>query len=123
EPERADVRRRPELRRREFETSLSKGEIKVDRVVRILRFRWSGTSQADSRAWVESRLLGARGEHRRRDPGTVGDVKVEVDADPFEEAVGQSNEADLDRDLQVLQAAELFEQIGNLLVDPLRLAD
>ncbi len=34
-----------------------------------------------------------------------------------------SNEADFDRDLQILQAAQLLEQVGDLLVDRLSLAD
>ena len=51
------------------------------------------------------------------------DVEVEVDTDPFEEVVVERDEANFDRDLQVLQPSQLFQQIGNLLVDFLRLAD
>ena len=53
----------------------------------------------------------------------VVDVHVEVDADPLEEAVVQPDEADFDRDLQILQPAELLQQVGNFFVDGLRLAD
>ena len=59
----------------------------------------------------------------RRDARAVFDVEVEVDADPFEEAVREPDEPHLDRHLQVLQAAKLLQQIGDLLVHPLRLAD
>ena len=51
------------------------------------------------------------------------DVHVEVDADPLEEAVVEPDEADFDRDLQILQAAQLLEQVGNFFVDGLSLAD
>ena len=53
----------------------------------------------------------------------LGDVEVEVDADPLEEAVAERDEADLDRDLQVLHPPQLLQQIDDLLVDFLRLAD
>ena len=53
----------------------------------------------------------------------VFDVGVEVDADPLEEAVVEANEADFDRDLQILQPAQLLQQVGDLFVDGLRLAD
>ena len=55
--------------------------------------------------------------------GAVFDVDVEVDADPLEEAVVEPDEADFDRHLQILQAAQLFQQVGDLFVDRLRLAD
>ena len=53
----------------------------------------------------------------------VVDVEVEVDADPLEEVVVERDEADFDRHLQVLQAPQLLQQVGDLLVDVLRLAD
>ena len=71
----------------------------------------------------------AAAAHRRqeREPvvqaRVVVDAQVEIDADPLEEVVGQRDEADFDRHLQVLQAAELLEQVGDLLVNFLRLAD
>ena len=55
--------------------------------------------------------------------GVVVDVEVEVDADPLEEVVAERDEAHFDRHLQVLQTAELFEQVGDFLVHVLRLAD
>ena len=51
------------------------------------------------------------------------DVEVEVDADPLEEVVVERDEADFDRDLQVLSAAQLLQQVDDLLVHFLRLAD
>ena len=45
------------------------------------------------------------------------DVHIEVDADPLEEAVVEPDEADFDRDLQILQAAKLLEQVGDFFVD------
>ena len=51
------------------------------------------------------------------------DVEVEVDTDPLEERVGERDEPHLDRDLEVLEAAELFEEVRDLLVHLLRLAD
>ena len=50
------------------------------------------------------------------------DIEIEVDANPFEEGVIEPDESHLDRYLQVLQPAELFEQIGDLLVHLLCLA-
>ena len=51
------------------------------------------------------------------------DVEVEVDADPLEERVGERDEPDLDRHLEILEPAELLEEVGDLLVHLLRLAD
>ncbi len=79
----------------------------------------------------------SHGQRRRRTPApivsptkglerlvdVVVDVEVEVDADPLEEVVVQRDEADFDGHLQVLQPAELFEQVDDLFVDLLRLAD
>ena len=53
----------------------------------------------------------------------VDDVHIEVDADPLEEFVVQPDEADFDRDLQILQAAKLLQQVGDFFVNGLRLAD
>ena len=53
----------------------------------------------------------------------VLDVEVEVYADPLEEVVVQRDEADFDRDLEVLQPPQLLQEIDDLLVDLLRLAD
>ena len=64
----------------------------------------------------------ARHEVGRADRAVL-DVHVEVDADPLEEAVVQPDEADFDRDLQILQPAKLLQQVGNFLVHGLRLAD
>ena len=50
-------------------------------------------------------------------------VEVEVDADPLEEPVGDGDEPDFNRHLQVLQPAQLVEQVGDFLVHLLRLAD
>ena len=50
------------------------------------------------------------------------DVEIEVDADSLEEGVIEPDESHFDRHLEVLQPAELFEQIGDLLVHLLRLA-
>ena len=56
--------------------------------------------------------------------GDVGvDVEVEADADPLEEVVVQRDEADLDGNLEVLQTPQLLQEVGDLLVDLLRLAD
>ena len=51
------------------------------------------------------------------------DREVEVDADLLEEVVGDGDEPDLDRDLKVLEPAELPEQVGDLLVDLRRVPD
>ena len=58
------------------------------------------------------------------DPGqrTV-EVEVEVDPDSFKEPVGDGDEANFDCDLQVLQSAQLIEQVGNLFVNFLSLSD
>ena len=62
-------------------------------------------------------------------PAAVGfwrvlhDVEVEVHADPLEEVVVERDEADLDGDLQVLHAPQLLQEVDDLLVDFLRLAD
>jgi hypothetical protein len=67
-----------------------------------------------------------RGRNRRHVERLVDaglDVEVEVDADPLEEGVVQGDESDLDRDLEVLEPPQLFEQVGDLLVYLLRLAD
>ena len=50
-------------------------------------------------------------------------VEVEIDADSFKEPVRHRHEPQFDRHLQVLQAAELIEQIGDFLVHSLRLAN
>ena len=51
------------------------------------------------------------------------DVEVEAHADALEEIVAERDEADLDGHLQVLQPAQLLQQIGDFLVHFLRLAD
>ena len=51
------------------------------------------------------------------------DVEVEVHADPLEEVVVEGDEADFDGDLQVLQPPQLLQQVDDLLVDFLGLAD
>ena len=51
------------------------------------------------------------------------DREVEVDTDLLEEVVADGDEPDLDRDLKVLEPAELAEQVGDLLVDLGRVAD
>ena len=56
-------------------------------------------------------------------PRFVVDLEVEVHADPLEELVVQRDEADFDRHLQVLQAPQLFQQVDDLFVDLLGLAD
>ena len=53
----------------------------------------------------------------------VVDVELEVDADPLEEVVVERDEADFDRDLQILHPAQLLQQVDDFLVDFLRLAD
>ena len=53
----------------------------------------------------------------------VVSAQIEIDADPLKEIVGKRDEANFDRDLQVLQTAQLLQQVGNLLVNFLRLAD
>ena len=50
----------------------------------------------------------------------VDDVGLEVDADLLEEVVVERDEADFDRDLQILVLAQLFKQVHDLLVDVLR---
>ena len=50
-------------------------------------------------------------------------VEVEIDADAFEEVIGQRNEPHFDGDLQILHASQLIEEIGDLLVNFLGLAD
>ena len=68
----------------------------------------AGLQQADRVAatcwivWLEQWSRGLA------DAGVV-DVHVEVDADPLEEAVVEADEANFDRDLQILQAAELLQ--------------
>ena len=52
-----------------------------------------------------------------------GDIEVEVHADVLEEAVAERDEADFDGDLKVLHAPQLLQQVDDLLVDFLRLAD
>src|SRR5262249_3263495 len=56
-------------------------------------------------------------------PGVVVDAELEIDADAFEEVVGQVDEADLERHLHVFKAEQVFMQIGNLLMHVLSLAD
>ncbi len=51
------------------------------------------------------------------------DREVEVDADLLEEAVADGDEPDLDRDLQVLEPAELAEEVDDVVVDLRRVAD
>ena len=91
---------------------------------------WSPSSMPDRRAArrvADTRSpaggVGSGDVRIGRDAGVVVDVEVEVDADPLEEVVVQRDEPHLDRHLQVLQAAELFQQVGDLLVNVLRLAD
>ena len=65
-----------------------------------------------------------RGEAGRLRIGDVlGDVEVEVDADTLEEIVVERDEADFDRHLQILHPPQLLQEIDDLLVDLLRLAD
>jgi hypothetical protein len=45
------------------------------------------------------------------------DAEVEVDADLLEEVVVDGDEPDLDGDLQVLEPAELPQQVDDLVVD------
>src|SRR5690242_4109086 len=51
------------------------------------------------------------------------DVELEVYANTFVEVVIQADKSDFDGDLQILQTTQLSQQIGNLLVDFLRLRD
>ena len=51
------------------------------------------------------------------------DLEVEVDADQLEEGVVDRDEPDFDRDLKVLEPAELAEQVGDLVVDFRRVLD
>ncbi len=49
--------------------------------------------------------------------------EIEVHADLLEEVILDGDEADLDRDLQVLEPPQLTEQVGHLVVDLRRVAD
>ena len=69
-----------------------------------------------------SDVLGAA-DRRRRFAWSCVIWSLEVDADLLEEVVAERDVADFDRDLQVLQAAQLIQQVDDLLVDFLRLAD
>ena len=51
------------------------------------------------------------------------DLEVEIDADRLVEVIAQGDEPDFDRDLEVLEPAELAEQVGDLVVDLRRVAD
>ena len=51
------------------------------------------------------------------------DVEIEVDTDAFGERIVERDEPHLDRHLQVLQPPQLIEQVGDLFVNLLRLAD
>ena len=56
-------------------------------------------------------------------PVVIVDVEVEIDADAFEEVVVEGDEADFDRDLQILHPPQLAEKIDDFLVNFLGLAD
>ena len=51
------------------------------------------------------------------------DLEVEIDADRLVEVIARGDESDFDRDLEVLEPAELAEQVGDLVVDLRRVAD
>ena len=66
----------------------------------------------------EQRRGRVRGREGRVFADRVGlDLEVEVDADQFEEGVVDRDEPHFDRDLKVLEPAELPQQVGDLLVD------
>ena len=77
--------------------------------------KWSGSLPSPCRVSAAEDLV--------RPVDVVVDVEVEVDADPLEEVVVERDEADFDGDLQVLQPPQLLQQVGDFLVDFLRLAD
>ena len=65
----------------------------------------------------ESRVVDSRVRQRALQ------AEVEVDADSLEEPVRDCDEANFDRDLQILQSSQLIEQVGNLLMNLLSLSD
>src|SRR5207248_6310462 len=51
------------------------------------------------------------------------DLEVEVHANLLEEVILDGDKPDLDRDLEILEPAQLAEQVGDLVVDLRRVAD
>ena len=95
----------------------------------------AGDHRAERRNWSQSAALArltalatcltttSRAVDQIRTTQVVLDVEAEVDTDAFKERIRHRDEADFDRHLQVLQAAELFQQIADFIVDLLRLAN
>ena len=104
------------------EAVLTERNVQVGREVRERIVRPTGDCRPTVALWRPGSNTWPRDQVGRADRAVV-DVQVEVDADPLEEAVVEPDEADFDRDLQILQAAELLEQVGDFLVHGLRLAD
>src|SRR5207253_2590026 len=59
----------------------------------------------------------------RIDRGRIVDVELKIDADTLEKVVVERDEANFDRDLQILIAPQLFQELDDFFVDFLRLAD
>src|SRR5262249_27024599 len=119
----AECGRRPgvesaEWRRHSPETALAE--------LNVFQGRWIASRiQTNDRAGAE-RTIRRRGACHRRWTGNGGgcrNVKIKIDSHLLEEIVFQSDEAHFNRDLQVLQAAQLLQQVRNFLIDLLRLAD
>src|SRR5262249_44520559 len=89
---------------RQIKAILAEWDVEVRRVIRE-RIGWRHRAlQADDRALATRLKYLARHEVGGTDRA-VFDVRLEVDADPLEEAVIEPDEANFDRDLQILQAA------------------
>src|SRR5262249_26694292 len=110
-----------ELRYRQVKAVLAEGNIQVGREVRE-RIGAGWPLQANDRTLPARLEYLSRHEVGRADRA-VFNIHLEVDADPFKEVVVQADEADFNRHLQVLQTTELLQQVGNLFMHSLRLAD
>ena len=74
-------------------------------------------------SFVRVRIVVATQEVTWYKPRSVADIEVKVHTDSLEEVVLQSNEANFDRNLQVLLATQLVELVCDLVVNFLRVAN
>ena len=101
------------------------GHARIAGVVEADRLRRPTGAGGDAER-IRGRRAAARtghGGHVERVTDVGLDVEVEVDTDPLEEGVVEADEPNLDRHLEILETAELLEEIGDLVVHFLRLAD
>jgi peptide/nickel transport system ATP-binding protein len=90
------------------------GHARVSGVVEADRLRRAagagGDPEGEGRCRTTAR--GRDGGHVERITDVRLDVEVEVDTDPLEERVVETDEPDLDRHLEILEATELLEEVG-----------